>query len=180
MSFIQGNINSKEDLIEAMNAMREMLTHGDYKTELELELAEVEHKLVGFKGPELGGDTYAYVGILHALKDNLESRIQKLEEADKGPQEAGYDEFYEDDDGDGGFYDDFDDDDEPTQSDAKKEYKKFLEVFLEKAYGVPKPQEVEEEESVGFSVEYLGEILEKINAQTQAEVDKLRNNPWGL
>ena len=166
MSFIQGNINSKEDLIEAMNAMREMLTQGDYKTELELELAEVEHKLAGFKGPELGGDTYAYVGILHALKDNLESRIQKLEEADKGPQETGYD--------------DFDDDDEPTQSDAKKEYKKFLEVFLEKAYGVPKPQEVEEEEPVGFSVEYLGEILEKINAQTQAEIDLARKNPWGL
>lgn len=166
MSFIQGNINSKEDLIEAMNAMREMLTQGDYKTELELELAEVEHKLAGFKGPELGGDTYAYVGILHALKDNLESRIQKIEEADKGPQETGYD--------------DFDDDDEPIQSDAKKEYKKFLEVFLEKAYGVPKPQEVEEEEPVGFSVEYLGEILEKINAQTQAEIDLARKNPLGL
>ena len=180
MSFIQGNINSKEDLIEAMNAMREMLTQGDYKTELELELAEVEHKLAGFRGPELGGDTYAYVGILHALKDNLESRIQKLEEADKGPQEAGYDEFYEDDDDDDGFYEEDGEEDEPTQSDAKKEYKKFLEVFLEKAYGVPKPQEVEGEESVGFSVEYLGEILEKINAQTQAEVDKLRNNPWGL
>lgn len=166
MSFIQGNINSKEDLIESMNAMREMLTQGDYKTELELELAEVEHKLAGFNGPELGGDTYAYVGILHALKDNLESRIQKLEEADKGPQETGYD--------------DFDDDDEPTQSDAKKEYKKFLEVFLEKAYGVPKPQEVEEEEPVGFSVEYLGEILEKINEQTQAEIDLARRNPLGF
>lgn len=168
MSFIQGNINSKEDLIEAMNAMREMLTQGYYKTELELELAEVEHKLAGIKGPELGGDTYAYVGILHALKDNLESRIQKLEEADKGPQETGYDDFEDED------YD------EPTQSVSEYEAKKFLESFLEKAYGVPKPQEVEEEESVGFSVEYLGEILEKINAQTQAEVDKLRNNPWGL
>lgn len=177
MSFIQGNINSKEDLIEAMNAMREMLTQGDYKTELELELAEVEHKLAGFRGPELGGDTYAYVGILHALKDNLESRIKKLEEADKGPQETGYDDFDEDDDDDG-FYDE--EEDEPTQSDAKQEYKKFLKLYLEKAYGVPKPQEVEEEESVGFSVEYLGEILEKINAQTQAEIDLARKNPWGL
>lgn len=165
MSFIQGNISSNEDLIEAMDAMREMLTKGDHKAELELELAETKHKLAGFKGPELGGDTYAYVGILHALKDNLESRIQKLEEADKGPQEIGYDDF---------------DDDEPIQSDAKQEYKKFLELYLEKAYGVPKPQEVEEEEPVGLSVEYLGEILEKINAQTQAEIDKLHNNPWGL
>lgn len=168
MSFIQGNINSKEDLIEAMEAMRSMLIQGDPKTELELELAEVEHKLAGIKGPKLGGDTYAYVGILHALKDNLESRIQKLEEADKGPQETGYDDF-EDEDGE-----------EPTQLSDKQEYKKFLELYLEKAYGVPKPQEVEEEEPVGFSVEYLGEILDKINAQTQAEIDLARKNPLGL
>ena len=85
MSFIQGNINSKEDLIEAMDAMRGMLTQGDYKTELELELAEVEHKLAGFNNSELFVEDYAYTGILHALKGNLESRIQKLEEADKLP-----------------------------------------------------------------------------------------------
>lgn len=180
MSFIQGNINSKEDLIEAMDAMREMLTQGDYKTELELELAEVEHKLAGFKVPELGGDTYAYVGILHALKDNLESRIQKLEEADKAPQKVGYDELDDKGPQEAG-YDELDDD-ESTQSDARQDYKKFLELYLDKTYGVPKwPLEVEEEESAEPTSEvFLEEILEKINAQTQAEVDKLRNNPWGL
>ena len=143
-----------------------MLTQGDHKTELELELAEVEHKLAGFKGPELGGDTYAYVGILHALKDNIESRIQKLEEADKGPQEAGYDDF------------DDEEPEEPTQSVSEYEAKKFLESFLEKAYGVPKPQEVEPMELT--SEEYLEEILEKLNARTQANIAKLHNNPWGL
>lgn len=167
MSFIQGNINSKEDLIEAMDAMRGMLTQGDYKTELELELAEVEHKLAGFNNSELFVEDYAYTGILHALKGNLESRIQKLEEADKAPQKVGYDEL---------------DDDESTQSDARQDYKKFLELYLDKTYGVPKwPLEVEEEESAEPTSEvFLEEILEKINAQTQAEVDKLRNNPWGL
>jgi hypothetical protein len=167
MSFIQGNINSKEDLIEAMNAMRGMLTQGDYKTELELELAEVEHKLAGIKGPELGGDTYAYVGILHALKDNLESRIQKLEEADKGPQETGYDDF---------------EDEEPTESVSEWDVKKFLEEFSEKAYGSSKANEPEEDEDDDAfeelsSEEFLNEILDRINARTQAEVDKLRNNP---
>ena len=167
MSFIQGNINSKEDLIEAMDAMRGMLTQGDYKTELELELAEVEHKLAGFNNSELFVEDYAYTGILHALKGNLESCIQKLEEADKAPQKVGYDEL---------------DDDESTQSDARQDYKKFLELYLDKTYGVPKwPLEVEEEESAEPTSEvFLEEILEKINAQTQAEVDKLRNNPWGL
>lgn len=168
MSFIQGNINSKDDLIEAMDAMRGMLTQGGRKAELALELAEVSNKLdnlIGPTAPVMGEDEYAYLGILHALKNNLEERLRKLEDVDMEPQETGYDDNY---------------DEEPTQSDAKQEYKKFLEVFLEKAYGVPKPQEVEEEGSVGFSAEYLGEILEKINAQTQAEIDLARKNPWGL
>lgn len=180
MSFIQGNINSKEDLIEAMDAMRGMLTQGDYKTELELELAEVEHKLAGFNNSELFVEDYAYTGILHALKGNLESRIQKLEEADKAPQKVGYDELDDKGPQEAG-YDELDDD-ESTQSDARQDYKKFLELYLDKTYGVPKwPLEVEEEESAEPTSEvFLEEILEKINAQTQAEVDKLRNNPWGL
>lgn len=180
MSFIQGNINSKEDLIEAMDAMRNMLTQGDYKTELELELAEVEHKLAGFNNCELFVEDYAYTGILHALKGNLESRIQKLEEADKGPQKIGYDELDDKGPQEAG-YDELDDD-ESTQSDARQDYKKFLELYLDNTYGVPKwPLEVEEEESAEPTSEvFLEEILEKINAQTQAEVDKLRNNPWGL
>lgn len=133
MSFIQGNINSKEDLIEAMDAMREMLTQGDPKTELELELAETKHKLAGIKGEVIGGDYYTYVGILHSLRKNLESRIQKLEEANKAPQEDGYDDLEDEDD------------EEPAELTS--------EVFLE-------------------------EILEKINARVQSEVDDLRNNPW--
>ena len=180
MSFIQGNINSKEDLIEAMDAMRGMLTQGDYKTELELELAEVEHKLAGFNNSELFVEDYAYTGILHALKGNLESRIQKLEEADKGPQKIGYDEL--DDEDDDGFYDE--EGDEPTQSVTEYEAKKFLESFLEKSYGLQKPtepQEIEEEEPAALtSEEYLEEILEKINSRTQANIAKLHNNPWGL
>lgn len=228
MSFIQGNINSKEDLIEAMDAMREMLTQGDYKTELELELAEVEHKLAKLNNSELNEDVYTRSGILHALKNHLEDTFHKLEAVEKEPQEAGYDDDEdgdeedttdylgslafledllenlnaktqveieklrkgtqkvgydeledEDDDDDDGFYEEAGEE-ESTQLSDKQEYKKFLELYLEKAYGVPKPQEVEEEEHVGVSVEYLGEILEKINARTQAEVDKLRNNPWGL
>lgn len=170
MSFIQGNINSKEDLIEAMDAMREMLTQGDPKTELELELAETKHKLAGIKGEVIGGDYYMYYEILRELEINLESRIQKLEEADKGPQETGYD--------------DFDDDDEPTQSVTEYEAKKFLESFLENTYGLHKPtepQEIEEEEPAELtSEEYLEEILEKINSRTQANIAKLHNNPWGL
>ena len=57
-----------------------------------------------------------------------------------------------------------------------------MELYLDKTYGVPEwPLEVEEEESAEPTSEvFLEEILEKINAQTQAEVDKLRNNPWGL
>lgn len=183
MSFIQGNINSKEDLIEAMDAMRNMLTQGDYKTELELELAEVEHKLAGFNNSELFVEDYAYTGILHALKGNLESRIQKLEEADKVPQKVGYDELDDKGPQEAG-YDELDVDDESTQSDARQEYKKFLESFLENTYGLHKlteSQEVEEEESAELTLEeYLEGSIEKINARTQAEVDKLRNNPWGL
>lgn len=171
MPFIQGNINSNEDLIEAMDAMREMLTQGDYKAELKLELAEVNHKLSGFKGSELGGAQYARYGILHALKDNLEDTLRKLEEVEKEPQEDGYDE----DD----FYDE--DNEEPTQSVDEWDAKKFLEAFSEKAYGSSKPKKVEEKEPVGLtSEEFLEEILEKINARTQVEVDKLRNNPWGF
>lgn len=181
MSFIQGNINSKEDLIEAMDAMRGMLTQGDYKTELELELAEVEHKLAEFNSSELFVEDYAYTGILHALKGNLESRIQKLEEADRGPQKIGYDELDDKGPQEAGYDEE---EDEPTQSVTEYEAKKFLESFLEKSYGLQKPtepQEVEEEEPTKLTSEvFLEEILEKINAQTQAEVDKLRNNPWGL
>lgn len=127
MSFIQGNINSNEDLIEAMDAMRNMLTQGDYKAELKLELAEVNHKLAGFKGSELGGAQYARYGILHALKDNLEDNLHKLEEAEKEPQEDGYDDddedFYEDEDD---SYDEDDDDDVVTISSLA-----FLEEILE-------------------------------------------------
>lgn len=177
MSFIQGNINSKEDLIEAMDAMREMLTQGDPKTELELELAETKHKLAGIKGEVIGGDYYMYYEILRKLEINLESRIQKLEEADKGPHETGYDDFDDEDDEEP-------EESVPTQSVAEYEAKKFLESFLENTYGLHKlteSQEVEEEESAELTLEeYLEGSIEKINARTQAEVDKLRNNPWGL
>lgn len=210
MSFIQGNINSKEDLIEAMDAMRSMLTQGDYKTELELELAEVEHKLAGFKGPELGGDTYAYVGILHALKDNLESRIQKLEEADKGPQETGYDDVYsleerlrKLEDVDNGpqetGYDDFYEDEdlyEEGENGGENNHKLIVQ-FLKQAYHISddeiremrrlndkNPQDVDNEgsgnEYEGLTAEaFLEEILEKINAKTEAEIRKLQNGNIG-
>lgn len=172
MSFIQGNINSKEDLIEAMDAMREMLTQGDLKAELELELAETKHKLAGIKGEVIGGDYYTYYDILCKLEINLESRIQKLEEADKGPQKVGYDELDDEDDEEA----------VPTQSVSEYEAKKFLESFLENTYGLHKlteSQEVEEEEPAESTSEvFLEEILDKINARVQSEVDDLRNNPW--
>lgn len=172
MSFIQGNINSKEDLIEAMDAMREMLTQGNLKTELELELEETKHKLAGIKGEVIGGDYYTYYEILRKLEINLESRIQKLEEADKGPQKMGYDEL-DDEDSEEAV---------PTQSVSEYEAKKFLESFLENTYGLHKlteSQEVEEEESAESTSEvFLEEILDKINARVQSEVDDLRNNPW--
>lgn len=177
MPFIQGNISSNEDLIEVVEAMANMLTRGDYSAELTLELMLVKNKLDKLsEDPMMGENVYTHVGILYALKNYLEETLRELEEADKGPQEIGYDDFDEDDDG---LYDE--EDDEPIQSDAKQEYKKFLELYLEKAYGVPKPQEVEEEEPAELtSEEYLEEILEKINARTQANISKLHNNPWGL
>lgn len=96
MSFIQGNINSKEDLIEAMEAMRSMLTQGDPKTELELELAETKHKLSKLNNSELNEDVYTRSGILYALKNHLEDTLHKLEAVEKEPQETGYDDDEED------------------------------------------------------------------------------------
>lgn len=181
MSFIQGNINSKEDLIEVVEAMANMLTQGDYSAELTLELMIVKNKLDKLsEDPMIGEQVYTHVGILYALKNYLEERLHELEEVDKVPQKVGYDELDDKGPQEAG-YDELDDD-ESTQSDARQEYKKFLELYLDKTYGVPKwPLEVEEEESAESTSEvFLEEILEKINAQTQAEVDKLRNNPWGL
>lgn len=172
MSFIQGNINSNEDLIEAIDAMRNMLTQGDYKAELKLELAEVNHKLADFNSSELGGATYARYGILHALKENLEDTLQKLEEAEKEPQETGYDDPYEDED----FYDE--DDDEEGATDYIGSLA-FLEERLRKLEEVEKgPQEDEHEDYIS-SEEFLEEILEKINAKTQAKIDKLRKSNIG-
>ena len=87
-----------EDLVEAMDAMREMLTQGDHKAELELELAEVNHKLDKISGPSappIGEDEYTFLGLLHALKNNLEERLHKLEDIDKEPQEANAEDFLE-------------------------------------------------------------------------------------
>ena len=100
MSFIQGNINSKEDLIEVVEAMANMLTKGDYSAELTLELMLVKNKLDKLsEDPMMGENVYTHVGILYALKNYLEETLRELEEADKGPQETGYDDFDEDDDG---------------------------------------------------------------------------------
>lgn len=97
MSFIQGNINSKDDLIEAMDAMRGMLTQGDIKAELELELAETKHKLSKLNNSELNEDVYTRSGILYALKNHLEDTLHKLEAVEKEPQETGYDDDDEED-----------------------------------------------------------------------------------
>lgn len=215
MQFIQGNINSNKDLIEAMDAMRKMLTQDGHKAELVLELAEVNNKLEKISGPiapAMGDDEYTYLGILHALKNNLEARLRKLEDTDDVPQEVGYDDVYnlearlrklEDIDNgpqETGYDDFYEDDDlyeEGEEGDGEENNHKLIVQFLKQAYHISddeirekrhlndkKPQDVDNEgsgnEYEGLTAEaFLEEILEKINAKTEAEIHKLQNGNIG-
>ena len=164
MPFIQGSISSNEDLIKVVEAMSNMLTQGDYSAELWLELALVKHKLDKLNNSELGGDVYKHVGILYALKSHLEDTLHELEEADKEPQEVGYDDIYnleerlrKLEDIDNGpqetGYDDFYEDEDDDEEGNGEEYEGLTLT----------------------SEEFLEEILEKLNAKTQVEIRKLRN-----
>ena len=145
-----------------------MLTQGDYKAELELELAETKCKLDKLNNSELGGDTYKHVGILYVLKKHLEDTLHKLEEVEKEPQEVGYDDVYnleerlrKLEDIDNGSqetgYDDFYEDEDYEEEGNGEEYEVLTLT----------------------SEEFLEEILEKLNAKTQVEIRNLRNgNIW--
>ena len=186
MSFIQGSVSSNEDLVEVVDTMSSMLTQGDYSAELWLELAMVKHKLDKLNNSELGGDVYKHVGILYALKSHLEDTLHELEEADKEPQEVGYDDVYEDKD----LY-------EEEEGNGGENNHKLIIQFLKQAYHISddeiremrrlndkKPQDVDNEgsgnEYEGLTAEaFLEELLEKINAKTEAEIRKLQNGNIG-
>lgn len=210
MSFIQGSVSSNEDLVEVVDTMSSMLTQGDYSAELWLELAMVKHKLDKLNNSELGGDVYKHVGILYALKSHLEDTLHELEEADKEPQEVGYDDVYsleerlrKLEDVDNGpqetGYDDFYEDEDLYEEEGNggENNHKLIIQFLKQAYHISddeiremrllndkKPQDVDNEgsgnEYEGLTAEaFLEELLEKINAKTEAEIHKLQNGNIG-
>ena len=119
MMYISGDINSSQELFEALDKMRELTVQSTSTTKLELAYDEVQHAIVTLDNEVPTPDTqegpliYVEKDILRKLADTIKARIDfdNLEAEDDGMDEDNYDDEYYADLNDDSEYDEDDIDD---------------------------------------------------------------------
>ena len=119
MMYISGDINSSQELFEALDKMRELTVQSTSTTKLELAYDEVQHAIVTLDNKVPTPDTqegpliYVEKDILRKLADTIKARIDfdNLEAEDDGMDEDNYDDEYYADLNDDSEYDEDDIDD---------------------------------------------------------------------
>ena len=115
MSYISGDINSSQELFEALDKMRELTVQSTLTTKLELAYDEVQHAIVTLDNEVPTPDTqegpliYVEKDILRKLADAIKARI------DFANKEA-------EDDRDDDYYDDLNDDSDYDEDDIDDLY----------------------------------------------------------
>ena len=119
MMYISGDVNSSQELFEALDKMRELTVQSTSMTKLELAYDEVQHAIVTLDNEVPTPDTqegpliYIEKDILRKLAENIKARIDfaNKEAEDDGMDEDDYDDEYYDDLNDDSDYDEDDIDD---------------------------------------------------------------------
>ena len=120
MSYISGDINSSQELFEALDKMRELTVQSTSTTKLELAYDEVQHAIVTLDNEVPTPDTqegpliYVEKDILRKLADAIKARIDF---ANQESEDDSDDEYYEDD-----YYDDLNDDSDYDEDDIDDLY----------------------------------------------------------
>lgn len=113
MMYISGNINSYQELFEALDKMRELTVQSTSTTKLELAYDEVRHAITALNNEVIEEDEEFLIHdeavALHNLADAIKARI------DFANKEA-------EDDSDGDYYDDLNDDSDYDEDDIDDLY----------------------------------------------------------
>ena len=111
MMYISGDINSSQELFEALDKMRELTVKSTSTTKLELAYDEVQHAITVINNELTEEDEKFLIHdeavALHNLADAIKARIDfaNLEAEDDGMDEDDYDDEYYDDLNDDSDYD---------------------------------------------------------------------------
>ena len=117
MMYISGDVNSSQELFEALDKMRELTVQSTSTTKLELAYDEVQHAITALNNEITEEDeeflTHDEAVALHNLADAIKARIDfaNKEAEDDGMDEDDYDDEYYDDLNDDSDYDEDDIDD---------------------------------------------------------------------
>ena len=117
MMYISGDVNSSQELFEALDKMRELTVQSTSTTKLELAYDEVQHAITALNNEITEEDEefliHDEIVALHNLADVIKARIDfsNKEAEDDGMDEDDYDDEYYDDLNDDSEYDEDDIDD---------------------------------------------------------------------
>ena len=116
MMYISGDVNSAQELIEALDKMRELTVQSTSTTKLELAYGEVQHAIAALNNEMTEEDEkfliHDEVVVLHNLADAIKARIDFAnKEAEDDSDYDYYDDEYYDDLNDDSDYDEDDIDD---------------------------------------------------------------------
>ena len=120
MMYISGDVNSYQELFEALDKMRELTVQSTSTTKLELAYDEVQHAIVTLDNEVPTPDTqegpliYVEKDILRKLAETIKARIDF---ANQESEDDSDDEYYEDD-----YYDDLNDDSDYDEDDIDDLY----------------------------------------------------------
>ena len=175
MMYISGDINSSQELFEALDKMRELTVQSTSTTKLELAYDEVQHAIVTLDNEVPTPDTqegpliYVEKDILRKLADAIKARI------DFANQES-------EDDSDDDYYDDLNDDsdyDEDDIDDLYIELKERGDLISKLQTKIANLEKVTEDtRRVDDSIKHEREQTLKKNTLNEKN-EKLRQNAFG-
>ena len=109
MMYISGDINSSQELFEALDKMRELTVQSTSTTKLELAYDEVQHAITALNNEITEEDEefliHSEVVALRNLADVIKARIDFASQEEDGMDEDDYDDEYYDDLNDDSDYD---------------------------------------------------------------------------
>ena len=125
MMYISGDINSSQELFEALDKMRELTVQSTSTTKLELAYDEVQHAITAINNEVPAPDTqegpliYIEKDILRKLADAIKARIDFANQESEDDYD---DEYYDDLNDDSDYYDDLNDDSDYDEDDIDDLY----------------------------------------------------------